>query len=207
LYYIHNNSLGVVHFNKKYSDIVAAARELFWKHGFRRISVEEICRKAGVSKMTFYKHFSNKTELAIEIIRRIFDESMKAFHDMMQSDIPFEEKMQIQLQMKLEGTQDISEEFVKDVFGDTNSELHKYWEERASESIAEVIQYYREAQQKGWLRRDVKIDFILYVINKFFEFANDDTLISKYSTMQELIVEINKFLLYGILPYEKKTDE
>jgi AcrR family transcriptional regulator len=199
--------LGVVHFNKKYSDIVAAARELFWKHGFRRISVEEICRKAGVSKMTFYKHFSNKTELAIEIIRRIFDESMKAFHDMMQSDIPFEEKMQIQLQMKLEGTQDISEEFVKDVFGDTNSELHKYWEERASESIAEVIQYYREAQQKGWLRRDVKIDFILYVINKFFEFANDDTLISKYSTMQELIVEINKFLLYGILPYEKKTDE
>jgi len=197
----------VVHFNKKYSDIVAAARELFWKHGFRRISVEEICRKAGVSKMTFYKHFSNKTELAIEIIRRIFDESMKAFHDMMQSDIPFEEKMQIQLQMKLEGTQDISEEFVKDVFGDTNSELHKYWEERASESIAEVIQYYREAQQKGWLRRDVKIDFILYVINKFFEFANDDTLISKYSTMQELIVEINKFLLYGILPYEKKTDE
>lgn len=199
--------MGVVHFNKKYSDIVAAARELFWKHGFRRISVEEICRKAGVSKMTFYKHFSNKTELAIEIIRRIFDESMKAFHDMMQSDIPFEEKMQIQLQMKLEGTQDISEEFVKDVFGDTNSELHKYWEERASESIAEVIQYYREAQQKGWLRRDVKIDFILYVINKFFEFANDDTLISKYSTMQELIVEINKFLLYGILPYEKKTDE
>lgn len=197
----------MVHFNKKYSDIVAAARELFWKHGFRRISVEEICRKAGVSKMTFYKHFSNKTELAIEIIRRIFDESMKAFHDMMQSDIPFEEKMQIQLQMKLEGTQDISEEFVKDVFGDTNSELHKYWEERASESIAEVIQYYREAQQKGWLRRDVKIDFILYVINKFFEFANDDTLISKYSTMQELIVEINKFLLYGILPYEKKTDE
>jgi AcrR family transcriptional regulator len=200
-------SLCMVHFNKKYDDIVTTARELFWKHGFRRISVEEICQKAGVSKMTFYKHFSNKTELAIEISRRMFDENMKVFRDMMQADIPFEEKMKMQVQMKLKGTQDISEEFVKDVFGHTDSELQNYWERRAKESIAEAIRYYRDAQQKGWLRKDIKIDFILYVINKFFEFANDDTLISMYGSMQEVIVEINKFFLYGILPYEKKPDE
>jgi AcrR family transcriptional regulator len=199
--------MDMVQTSKKYEDIVSAAKELFWKHGFRRITVEEICRKAGVSKMTFYKYFSNKTELGIEFIKRMFDENMKIFRDLMQSDIPFEEKMRIQVQMKLEGTRDISEEFVRDVYGNIDPELHEYWEKRTHEAIAEVIQFYRDAQDKGWLRKDIKIDFILYVINRFFEFANDDALISMYSTMQDLIVEINKFFLYGILPHEKASDE
>jgi len=192
---------------KKYHDIITTAKDLFWKHGFKRVSVEEICTKANVSKMTFYKYFSNKTELAIVIIKNMFDENMKKFNDMLLSDIPFEEKMKLQVRMKLEGTKDISEEFVKDVFGDADSDVHKYWVKRANDAIDTVINHYKEAQKKGWLRKDIKIDFILYMINKFFDFANDDLLISKYDTMQELIMEINKFFLYGILPYENMPDE
>ncbi|WP_372931944.1 TetR/AcrR family transcriptional regulator, partial [Mariniphaga sediminis] len=50
--------------SKKYLEIMKTARELFWKHGFRRVTIQEICEKAGVSKMTFYKHFPNKIDLA-----------------------------------------------------------------------------------------------------------------------------------------------
>jgi len=192
---------------KKYDDIIIAAKGLFWKHGFKRITIEEICSTANVSKMTFYKYFPNKTELAKQIISNIFDENMNKFNEMMLSDISFAEKMKLQVRMKLEGTKDISEEFVKDVYGDTDSEVHKFWEEKANEAIARVIDFYREAQSKGWLRKDIKIDFILYIINKFFEFVNDEYLISKYDSMQELIVEINKFFLYGILPYEGMLNE
>jgi len=197
----------MVNKGKKYYDIITAAKDLFWKHGFKRVTVEEICVTANVSKMTFYKYFPNKTELAKQIISNIFDENMNKFNEMMLSDISFAEKMKLQVRMKLEGTKDISEEFVKDVYGDTDSEVHKFWEEKANEAIARVIDFYREAQSKGWLRKDIKIDFILYIINKFFEFVNDEYLISKYDSMQELIVEINKFFLYGILPYEGMLNE
>ncbi len=112
------------HKSKKYHQILSTSKELFWKHGIKKVSIEEICKEANVSKMTFYKYFSNKTELALEMIKRMFDENMKIFDEMMQADIPFEEKMQKQVQMKLEGTNDISEEFVKDVYGDTESELN-----------------------------------------------------------------------------------
>ncbi len=197
----------MVNKGKKYYDIITAAKDLFWKHGFKRVTVEEICVTANVSKMTFYKYFPNKTELAKQIISNIFDEGMIKFNKMMLSDISFAEKMKLQVRMKLEGTKDISEEFVKDVYGDADSEVHKFWEEKANEAIERVIRYYREAQANGWLRKDIKIDFILYIINKFFDFVNDETLISKYDSMQELIVEINKFFLYGILPYEDMPDE
>ncbi len=33
--------------SKKYQQIVATAEELFLKHGFKRVSIEEICQKAG----------------------------------------------------------------------------------------------------------------------------------------------------------------
>lgn len=197
----------MVNTSNKYNDIVTTAKDLFWKHGLRRVTVEEICTVAGVSKMTFYKYFKNKNELAITIIENMFDENMKKFNKMMQSDISFEEKMKMQVRMKLEGTKDMSEEFVKDVFGGKETEIRKCWEKLANEAIGTVINHYREAQMKGWMRKDIKIEFILYVINKFFEFVNDGQLISHYDTMQDLTVEINKFFLYGIMPYKNSPDE
>jgi len=192
---------------QKKEDLLRTAKDLFWKFGFRRVTVEEICREANVSKMTFYKYFSNKEDLAIEMIKKMFDENMKVFNEMMEADIPFEEKMHKQVQMKMEGTKNISEEFVKDIYGDVESEINKYWKKRINEAMMEVMNHYKKAQEKGWIRKDLKIDFMMYLVNKFFEFTNDDYLISKYDTMQDLIMEINKFFLYGILPSNKPQNE
>jgi AcrR family transcriptional regulator len=41
--------------NLKLARIASTAEKLFMKFGIRRVSVEEICREASVSKMTFYK--------------------------------------------------------------------------------------------------------------------------------------------------------
>ncbi len=192
---------------KKYRDLLVTGKNLFWKHGFRRVTVEEICQESRVSKMTFYKYFPNKTELAKAILDKMFNESMDQFSALMLSDIPFEEKMELQIRMKSEGTQDISQEFVKDIYGDPESELFGYWREKASEVILLVVELYRQAQDEGYIRKDIKIDFILYMINKTFDFVNDDELISKYDTMQDLILEINRFFLYGILPYKSSDHD
>ena len=49
--------------NKKIQQLVTTAQELFMRHGIRRVTVEEICSEANISKMTFYKYFKNKIEL------------------------------------------------------------------------------------------------------------------------------------------------
>ena len=56
---------------KKQDQIIQAGRHLFWKYGMKRVSIEEICREAGVSKMTFYKYFANKTALALYILKTV----------------------------------------------------------------------------------------------------------------------------------------
>jgi AcrR family transcriptional regulator len=63
--------------------ILASSRELFWKHGFRRVTVDEICEKTGISKMTFYRYFANKTELAKAVFSQAANEGYDQFRIIM----------------------------------------------------------------------------------------------------------------------------
>jgi AcrR family transcriptional regulator len=48
--------------------ILAAAHELFTMRRLRAVGVAEIIAKAGVAKMTFYRHFRSKKDLALAVI-------------------------------------------------------------------------------------------------------------------------------------------
>jgi AcrR family transcriptional regulator len=49
--------------------IIAAARDLFYRHGIRAVGVEAIADAAGTNKMTLYRHFESKDELVAECLR------------------------------------------------------------------------------------------------------------------------------------------
>jgi AcrR family transcriptional regulator len=50
--------------------ILAAAAELFYRHGIRAVGVEAIAEAAGTNKMTLYRHFGSKDELVAEYLRQ-----------------------------------------------------------------------------------------------------------------------------------------
>jgi AcrR family transcriptional regulator len=52
------------------SRILAAAGELFYRHGIRAVGVESIAEAAGTNKMTLYRHFPSKDELVAEYLRQ-----------------------------------------------------------------------------------------------------------------------------------------
>jgi len=49
--------------------ILAAAGELFYRHGVRAVGVEAIAEAARTNKMTLYRHFPSKDELVAEYVR------------------------------------------------------------------------------------------------------------------------------------------
>jgi len=49
--------------------ILAAASDLFYRHGIRAVGVEAIAEIAKTNKMTLYRHFSSKDELVAEYLR------------------------------------------------------------------------------------------------------------------------------------------
>ena len=47
----------------KEEQIIEVARELFHKFGFKKVSMDEIAREAGVTKKTIYRYFDSKEAL------------------------------------------------------------------------------------------------------------------------------------------------
>src|SRR5947208_17115677 len=50
--------------------LVAAAVELFYRHGFAAVGIDRVIAAAGVTKTTFYKHFAGKDDLMVAAVRR-----------------------------------------------------------------------------------------------------------------------------------------
>ena len=50
--------------------LVAAAIELFYRHGFGAIGIDRVIAQAGVTKTTFYKHFEGKDDLMLAAVQR-----------------------------------------------------------------------------------------------------------------------------------------
>ncbi|MBW1710440.1 MAG: TetR/AcrR family transcriptional regulator [Deltaproteobacteria bacterium] len=100
---------------KKKIQIIETAEDLFTKHGMKRITVEEICQKAGVSKMTFYKYFSNKVELAKYIWRMWLEEGIKEVDRIDEMNVPFPEKLEMILKYKLEFASNWNPDFLAEL--------------------------------------------------------------------------------------------
>ena len=49
--------------------LVAVAVELFYRHGFGAIGVDQVLTTAGVTKTTFYKHFESKDDLMVAAVQ------------------------------------------------------------------------------------------------------------------------------------------
>lgn len=54
--------------NKK-QKIIITAKKLFTSRGFLRVGIEQILQESGVAKMTLYKHFASKDDLAAAVVR------------------------------------------------------------------------------------------------------------------------------------------
>lgn len=66
---------------RKFEQVLEGAREVFLAEGFEGAGVDEIARKAGVSKATLYSYFPDKRLLFFEVAKR---ECMKLSEDAME---------------------------------------------------------------------------------------------------------------------------
>ena len=64
--------------------LLKSAFKLFVKRGYRATTVEEIARKAGLTKGAAYFHFKNKEDILYQLVRGLSAHHRKAFEDALQ---------------------------------------------------------------------------------------------------------------------------
>lgn len=170
------------------------------RYGIKRVTVEEICETAGVSKMTFYKHFKNKLDLALYILNKIFEEGIDRYKAIMDQNVPYSEKAREIIQLKLESTEDISKEMLKDFYDRSIPEVAELIQRITQQNIKLLYDDMIAAQKKGDIRKDINPQFIIYMIGQMQKMSTDENLLGMYESTQALASEFIKFFFYGILP-------
>lgn len=186
--------------SKKYQDIFNTAKDLFWKYGIKRVTIEEICKEAGVSKMTFYKFFRNKIELAKVILKIVIGNSLEKFEQIVNGDLDFHDKVKEMFLIKLESTKDISVEFISDIYKIQDANLHLIINEQRQKSLKIFVDFLIDSQKNGLIREDLRIEFILYYFEQMTHMMDNKDLVAKYDHPQDLIMESMRFLFYGLFP-------
>ncbi|GAA0614718.1 TetR/AcrR family transcriptional regulator [Virgibacillus siamensis] len=59
---------------QRHGELLDAAVQLFQQHGFHATSVADITKACGISKGAFYKHFSSKESMILELLQRYYDD-------------------------------------------------------------------------------------------------------------------------------------
>lgn len=180
--------------------ILKVSKELFWKHGFKRVSVEEVCVKAGISKMTFYRCYSNKIELAKSVYDMITQEGIDKFHEIMKENSIQEEKIKRILLLKYESTNQISHEFLMDFYNSKEPGLKEYVEAKTMEGRQQVLSELKAAQNQGLFRKDFNPEILFFVFHKIMELFSEPEVIKLYKHPQDAIMEILNLIMYGVLP-------
>ncbi|MDR3666199.1 MAG: TetR/AcrR family transcriptional regulator [Ignavibacteriaceae bacterium] len=186
---------------KKILQILSTAEDLFQRFGFKRITIEEICAKANVSKMTFYKYFPNKNELIKRILNSWLKQVEQTINEFEGMDIPFTEKIRKLLIIKEESTGKISKEFMAE-YMNPDPDLQNFIKGFYGRATILFIDFIKKAQEKGEVRKEIKPEFLVAILNKMLELAKDETLINLYPRVTDFSLEVNNFIYCGILPLE-----
>lgn len=68
--------------NKK-EEVINAARDLFTKHGYKKVSMDEIAKEANVTKKTIYSYFSDKEAM----FKYFASEELQSMKEKIENDV------------------------------------------------------------------------------------------------------------------------
>ena len=138
-------------------EICAAALDVFAEKGFAAARLEEIAKRAGVSKGTLYLYFKDKEDLFRAVVRDTVAPNIEGIRaSLANADIPFAQVIRSFLPRFAEITGRVPVGAVaKMVIGESRNfpELAKVWHDHvASKAIGMIAELIAQAQAKGEVR-------------------------------------------------------
>ncbi len=141
---------------KTRKDIFDAAVDLFERKGYYKVTIGDICERAGVSTGAFYNHFKSKDQVIIELFLRI-----DSFYQDVAKDIAAEESAWDKLEKLMESAMSymssLGEPFTRILYhtqlGPMNKKAYMISLNRPLYNIC--LSLIQEGQGKGEIRNDL----------------------------------------------------
>ena len=182
--------------SKKQQQLIDTAKKLFCTYGIRRVTIEEICKNAKVSKMTYYKYFSNKWDIAKTVLDILFDEVSGLYRGIIEEGISFSQKVEKMLKLNREQFNTVGAPFINDLLNE-DSPLHPYFLERHKMSREIVNVFFENAQKEGLIHSDIKMPFLLFMLDHLSDLVNHPEFVQIMPDIEDRICELSTLFFHG----------
>jgi AcrR family transcriptional regulator len=182
---------------QKQGDILRTAEELFMQFGYDKVTVEEICREAQLSKVTFYKYFKNKFEVLSDYMTVRLELGMEVFDRIRAADASLQEKMQALIAMKESAVSHFTPVFYRSLLNG-DEQVQGFLQKWVKLSMTAMRNFLEDGQKSGEIHPGYSIDFLLLVWTSMSELARSENLLAMYNDdMVKLSQDFLNFLCYG----------
>ena len=138
-------------------EIIAAALEVFSERGFAATRLDDVAKRAGLSKGALYLYFETKEELFRAVVGEAVGANLAHLEKAVQADLPFEQTLRAGLTLlanRLASDRRISG-VVKLVIAESRAmpELARIWHDTViARALNMIITLIRRAQERGEVR-------------------------------------------------------
>jgi AcrR family transcriptional regulator len=180
--------------------IIEAAMELFKVHGFKRVSISEIARAAGVSQVTIYNHFQSKDGLVREAVKALLMKIMDKAWEVIRSDMPFPEKLETIVFDKAKIASEYRGEVMREA-ARNDPELKEwmdaFWRDDVTKATLELLE---EGKREGFINPKLPVEMLVQYLEIIRRgvFASPE-LVAEIKPDLEVYRQLNYLFIYGLV--------
>lgn len=186
---------------QKKTAILESALQLFLKYGIQKVSISEIAKKANVSQVTIYNYFESKHNLVNETFSYYVNKEWKKMLDVINSDLPYLEKIKRLIFRKKEASDVINFEFYENFMKDFSAGGSFVENLYLKDAIPIFMEFINEGKEKGYVDPNLPNEAIilyLQLINIGMQREEFHEQLLQYTE------EITKLVFYGIVGERNK---
>lgn len=185
--------------------ILERSRELFFKYGYSRLSLDELAEDLGISKATIYRYFPDKESLLRAVMVETREWVLSQLQAIVRDDrLAVKARLTAYLEFISRFMSGLSRDFIRDLrqkLPDLWKEMDSFRRQQVFPLVSEVI---LEGVKKGEIKSDLDgrlfLEMFWYLVQ---EFMNPDWIISHDYSPSELLQSIIDIVFYGIFVEEK----
>ena len=185
---------------KSPKQIIHAASELFFTHGYRRVTVDEIAAALGISKKTLYKHFASKEDLLLAVTETFYTE-IQAGIDTLHTDpsLNFQARFNGFVQLLEQKGAQIGPLIRNDIRVHAPDVWRRVEELRQQVIFGELRRLIAEGQVNGAFRSEIDLALHTALLTIWMEAAANSDILARFSvSASDVVRTILDIYLHGI---------
>ncbi len=185
---------------EKKNSIRHAALELFRNYGIKKVTVNDIAKRAGVSPVTIYNYFGSKQGLIRDVVKWLLTEILSEYQAIIHSDRPYLKRWEQMLFQKGEMRHAYHSELLQTILS-TDPEIKQFVDDEMTGRIAQLwMDLIDEGKREGFIRADMTPEVILLYIEMFRSLATSrPDLYTRLIEDDSLFHDVSRLFLYGLM--------